>query len=237
MTDGQRPVLAIFASGSGTTFQAVADAVHDGLVAFSIGLVITDREQAGVLDKVADVNRRYGMDIKTAIINKKRYPEGPQGRGQTIGEAHAMLAALEEHRIDHICLMGCLRIIAKQVIDEWGWRPEYAGQDPAHGGLRLARMSNTHPGIFPETVDTFGLRTQQKVLDMGLRETAHTLHVVAAGVDEGPIIAEHRVPVYAPAHYHSELADTPAQLFARVQRIEKAYLPLDLDAFLRSIKG
>lgn len=233
MSKVHRPRIAIFASGSGTTFRAVADAVYEGLADFGISLVITDQENAGVLGKVEEVNRLYKFNIKTEIINKKRYPDGRQGRGQTRAEAEATIKALKAHKIDHLSLMGCMRIIAPQVIETYGWQPEYAQKDPKHQGLYLARMSNTHPGILPATTDTYGIHTQEKVLELGLGETAQTLHVVATGVDSGPIIAENRVPVFAPAHYTREMADTPEKLFARVQRIEKAHLPLDLDKFLK----
>jgi len=233
MSKRQRPIIAVFASGGGTTFQAVADAIHDGLVDFSIGLLITDQEDARVLDRVAMINKEYSFGIKTIIINKKRYPGGPQDRGQTRAEAAATIAALKEHHIDHLCLMGCLRIIATQVIEAYGWRPEYAARDPENQGIYKVRLTNTHPGIVPATNDTFGVHTQEKVLSLGLRETAHTLLAVTGGVDDGPIIAEHRVAVFPPSLYPSELADTPEKLFARVQRVEKAHLPLDLDAFLK----
>jgi phosphoribosylglycinamide formyltransferase 1 len=232
-TSWHPPVIAVFASGGGTTFRAVAEAVHEGLVSFSIGLVITDHEDAGVLTHAAEMNRSHGMDIRTAVVNKKRYPGGAQGRGQTRQEAEAIIDALKANRIDHLALMGCMRIIAPQLIDEYGWKPEYATQDPATKGIYLARMSNTHPGILPESTDTFGLNTQAKVLNLGLDETAHTVHVVAAGVDEGPIIAEHRVRAFAPAQFPAEMADTPEKLFARVRQVEKANLALDLDAFLK----
>lgn len=227
-------MIAVLASGSGTTFRATADAIHDGLVDFDIGLVITDRATAGVLEQVAEVNQLYGMKIKTAIINKKRYSGGAQGRGQTREEAEATIEVLKKHHINHVALMGYMRIIAPQLIDEYGWKPEYANEDPKHRGMYSARMTNTHPGILPATLDTYGRHTQAKVLELGLKETAHTVHVVAAGVDEGPIIAEHRVHVFAPSKYPEHLADTPESLFARVQRIEKAHLPLDLDAFLKT---
>jgi phosphoribosylglycinamide formyltransferase-1 len=229
----KRPVVAVLASGSGTTFQAAADAVRDGLVSYTIGLVITDRENAGVLDRVKAMNREHGLTIATAIINKKRYPGGPQGRGQTQAEAEALLDVLEKHGIDHLVLMGCLRIIAPQVIEAWGWKPAYAEKDPEHRGMYQARMTNTHPGILPATADTYGIHAQEKALALGLGETAQTFHVVAAGVDTGPVIAEHRVRVFAPSKYPPEIADKPGNLFARVQRIEKAHLPLDLDAFLK----
>jgi phosphoribosylglycinamide formyltransferase-1 len=230
----KRPRVAIFVSGSGTTFMATADAIHDGLVDFDIGLVITDHEDAGVLGRVKDVNKQYGFDIKTEVINKERYPAGGQGRGQTKAEAKVTLDSLKKYQIDHLALMGCLRIIAPQVIDEWGWKPGYAKKDPKNKGIYLARMTNTHPGIFPETVDTYGIHTQEKVLKLGLYQTAHTFHVVSNGIDEGPTIAEHRVAVFAPQNYPAGLADTPEKIFARVQRVEKANLPLDLDAFLKN---
>jgi phosphoribosylglycinamide formyltransferase-1 len=227
-----RPVIAVFASGGGSTFRATAEAMAAKLVDFTIGLVITDHDDAGVLQQVAEVNKLYHFTIATEVINKKRYPGGAQARGQTAEEATATCQALRQHHIDHLCLMGCLRIIGQEVITTYGWRPEYATEDPANQGKYRTRMTNTHPGILPATTDTFGIHTQEKVLELGLRETAHTFHAVATGVDTGPIIAEHRVAAF-PSQLYKTAADTPEQLFARVQRIEKAYLPLDIDAFLK----
>ncbi|HEV2403158.1 MAG TPA: formyltransferase family protein [Candidatus Saccharimonadales bacterium] len=228
-----RPVIAIFASGGGTTFRATADAIHDGLVDFDIALVISDHANSGVLSKVTAVNRDYGMHIATAIVNKQRYPGGQQGRGQTREEATACSRILKQYRVDHVVLMGFMRIVAPQLIAEYGWKPEYDLQDPDHHGVYLTRMTNTHPGILPATTDTYGIYTQERVLKLGLTKTAHTFHAAAAGVDQGPIIVEHHIPVFAPQKYPSTIADTPESLFARVQRVEKAYLPLDIDAFLR----
>ena len=221
----KKPRVAIFASGSGSTFQATAEAIAQQVVDFEIGLVITDRENAGVLQRVKEMNKLPGFSIATAIINRKRYPGGAQKRGQSLEEAATTCRVLKDHQIDHLSLMGCMRIIGRQVIDEYGWRPEYAKKDPQHKGIYMARMTNTHPGILPATEDTYGIHTQEKVLELKLSETAHTFHVVAIEADTGPIIAEHRVRAYT--------TDTPEQLFARVQRVEKAYLPLDLDMFLK----
>lgn len=225
MKASNRPILAVFASGSGSTFQATAEAIRDGVVDFDIGLVITDHEDAGVLQRVADINKNYGWNIKTAIINKKRYPGGPQPRGQTLDEAKATCEALKSHHIDHLTLMGCLRVIGQQVINEYGWKPEYAKREPKTKGMYLTRMTNTHPGILPATTDTFGIHTQELAIKLGLKQTAHTFHALAAGVDEGPIITENRVRILP--------GDTAEKLFARVQRIEKAHLPIDIDAFLK----
>jgi phosphoribosylglycinamide formyltransferase-1 len=53
-----------------------------------------------------------------------------------------------------------------------------------------------------------------------------TLHVVAEEYDAGPVIAEHKVPV--------EPGDTSETLFARVQAIEKQYLPKDIEDFIKA---
>jgi phosphoribosylglycinamide formyltransferase-1 len=86
-------------------------------------------------------------------------------------------------------------------------------------------MLNTHPGILPATADTYGIHTQEKVLELGLIKTAHTVHAVAAGIDAGPIFTEHEVPVFP--------GEAPQKLFDRVQRVEKAFLPIDIDRFLK----
>jgi len=155
-----RPRLAVFASGAGTTFRAVADAIHNGLVDFDISLVISDREDAGVLEQVDEVNRLYNFAINKKIISRERYPDGPQGRGQTQAEAEATCNALRDHRIDHLALIGCLRIIAPQVIEAYGWKPEYAHQDPGntkvgidHGRaqrtLAFCLIRPTHSALIP----------------------------------------------------------------------------------------
>lgn len=226
------PKVAVFASGGGSTFRAVAETIAAGLVDFRIVLVITDHEAAGVLDQVAEVNKQYGLGIKTAVINKQLYPDGAQGRGQTKAEAEATIELLKAHKIDHLALMGCLRIIASQVIEAYGWRPTDAERHPATKGMYFARMTNTHPGILPATTDTYGIHTQESVLDQGLTETAQTFHVVAAGVDKGPVVAEHHVRAFPKSKY-PDAADTPERLFARVQRIEKANIAFDLDGFLK----
>lgn len=219
-----KPLVAILASGSGSTFRVVAQAVQAGEVGYEIALVITDKEDAGVLAQVEEVNSLYGFTIKSEIINAKRYPAGSQRRGQTIEEASVMCQLLRECKVDHVCLLGSMRILGKQVVKEFGWQSQYSLDDPEHKGKYRARLTNTHPGILPATADTYGLYTQQKVLDLGLRETAHTFHVVSSGVDKGPIIAEHKVAVMP--------KDTAKILFERVQAVEKQHIAYDLDKFL-----
>lgn len=233
MSSGRIHRVAVFASGGGSTFRAVAEAIAEGLVDFEVVLVLTDKEDAGILDQVAEVNKLHGFDIKTEVVNKKRYPGNPQGRGQTAKEAEATLRFLKQYKIDHLSLLGFMRIIAPQVIEAYGWKPEYAMQDPKHNGAYLARMTNTHCGILPDTIDTYGVHIQERVLKLGLTESAHTVHMVGVGIDEGPVITEHRIRVFPASKYEEADADTPEKLFARVRQVEQANIAFDIDAFLK----
>jgi folate-dependent phosphoribosylglycinamide formyltransferase PurN len=55
------------------------------------------------------------------------------------------------------------------------------------------------------------------------------VHLVTEGVDEGPILAQARVPINAD--------DTPGTLAQRVLRAEHALYPVALDAFCSRLKG
>jgi phosphoribosylglycinamide formyltransferase-1 len=86
-------------------------------------------------------------------------------------------------------------------------------------------MSNSHPGPIPETADTFGAHTSQRVIDLGLLASKHTAHLVASGVDTGPVIKETEVPYWP--------GDADTSLFSRVQATEKRELPIALNQFLK----
>jgi len=85
-------------------------------------------------------------------------------------------------------------------------------------------MLNTHPGLLPETQGFWGVHVQEHVIDKSLPYGGQTLHVVAEEYDDGPIIAEHQVPV--------EPSDDAESFFDRVKATEKQYLPVDIQAFI-----
>lgn len=76
------------------------------------------------------------------------------------------------------------------------------------------RILNIHPGVLPQTggKGMFGLAVHQKVLDLGLKETAINLHYVNNIFDEGEIIASKIVPV--------KPSDTPESLQKRILNTE-----------------
>ncbi|HSX36995.1 MAG TPA: formyltransferase family protein [Patescibacteria group bacterium] len=228
MAERHKPGIAVLASGSGSTVEAFIHASQEGIVDAEVGLVISDKEDAAVFGRVARLNSLYNLDIQTRVINGELYKKGRQPRGQTLEEASEICRVVSTGEFSLVALMGYMRIVAENgdLMKEFGWLPEYAAKELASQGIYLARMLNTHPGILPATADTYGIHTQERVLELGLTVTAHTVHAVAPGVDAGPIFAQNEVPVFPGK-------DTPRKLFGRVQRVEKAHLPIDIDRFLK----
>lgn len=214
------PRIAILASGSGSTAEAFIHATQDGRVSADVGLIVCNNlpEKAGVYDRVAKLNSIYGLEIATATINGKTHPGGNEGRGQTLEESEAICELVTAGGFAHVALMGYMKQVRGALMEEYGWRPEYAS-------VYQARMSNTHPGPLPETADTYGLGASERVLELCMPASRHTIHIVAPQIDQGPILAENIVKVK-----HN---DTAQDLFDRVQLTEKAVLPLVIDQFLR----
>ena len=80
-------------------------------------------------------------------------------------------------------------------------------------------MINIHPALLP---DFKGLHTHEQALAAGAIEHGCTVHFVTADMDEGPIIAQARVPVLP--------GDTPETLGARVLAEEHRIYPEALAA-------
>ncbi len=221
MSERHIPGVVILASGSGSTAEAFIHATQDGRLDAEVGLVVCNNppEKARIWDRVAALNRRYGLDIETVEISGRTHPRGNIGRGQTLAESTAICEKINQGQFAHIALMGYMKVIRGPLLKQYGWDSNFTE-------IYQARMSNTHPGPIPETADTFGVHASERVLELGLSASKHTVHLVAYGVDKGPKIAEHSVEIVA--------GDTAQILFDRVQTVEKIALPTALDAFLRN---
>jgi phosphoribosylglycinamide formyltransferase-1 len=216
-----KPRLAVLASGSGTTAEAFIRAGQNGKITAEIGLVICSRQDAGIFKRISSLNAEFGLNIECILINNKTYPADDgetvaKGR-QTLAEEAAIIEALQAGDFDLVASMGYMKLIGPSLVKAFGWLPGYTS-------MYQAMMVNTHPGLLPDTKALYGEQIQRYVLDKGLPYGGQTLHLIAENYDDGPVIAEHRVPV--------EPGDTAESLFARVQAVEKQCLPLDIEAFV-----
>lgn len=100
-------------------------------------------------------------------------------------EAHerAIDAALRERGIEVIALAGYMRILTPFLVDAWE-----------------GRMLNIHPSLLPAYP---GLDTHARAIAAGEVEAGCTVHLVTAGVDEGPILGQARVPILPDDDDHS----------------------------------
>ncbi len=202
-----RPKLAILASGSGTTAEALIHATQSGILNADVRLVITNNENAGVLQRIERFNQ-MGLGIEVLVINSKTHP-GEAGRGeQTPAEAQAIYDAITAAEIDLVLLLGYMRKVMQPVL-----------------GLRIL---NTHPGLLPATRGLHGSDVQRLVLEEHHEFTGQTLHEVAAEYDSGRIIAEHKIPVMP--------WDTIETLKTAAQLMEKAYIGVEVENYLKSLR-
>ena len=136
------------------------------------------------------LDRAAAAGVPTCALDPRAYPE-------KAAYERAVLAALQAARVEWIVLAGYMRIVGPVLL---GAYPE--------------RIINLHPSLLPEFrgKDAIG-----QALAAGVRQTGVTVHLVDAGLDTGPIIAQEVVPI-APE-------DDAATLHARVQRVEHRLLP------------
>ena len=130
----------------------------------------------------------------------------PFGKDRAAHEA-AIEAALSERTIALIALAGYMRILTEAFTRSWS-----------------GRMINIHPSLLPLYP---GLHTHARALAAGDREAGCTVHLVTAGVDEGPILGQRRVPILP--------GDSEETLAARILDQEHALYPECLARFARSL--
>jgi phosphoribosylglycinamide formyltransferase 1 len=177
--------VAILISGRGSNMAALIQAAMAADFPAEIALVISNRADAAGLGKA----RASG--IATLVIESK-----PFGGDRAAFEA-LLQSALDEHRIDLICLAGFMRLFTADFVRRW-----------------YGKMLNIHPSLLPSFP---GLDPQAQALKAGVRISGATVHFVIAQTDAGPILMQGAVPVCSD--------DTPQTLAARILQIEHRIYP------------
>ncbi len=113
--------VAVLASGRGSNFDALARAASDPSYPASIVLLVSDRAQAGALERA---RRR---EIPARVVD----PGTPKGAWTEEG-ARALLDQLRGAGTDAICLAGFMRVVPAQILEAYP-----------------ARILNVHPSLLP----------------------------------------------------------------------------------------
>lgn len=216
-----KAAVAILASGSGSTAEALIRAVQGQDYPYEIRLVVTNNPDAFVLKRIESLNDEFGLNIETAVISSSTQSslKPPVHGEQTAEEQATLIKIFEKYHIDLVVLLGYMKRIGTQLTDTYGWQTDFKS-------IYQARMLNTHPGLLPETKGLYGIHVQEAVVERRLPEAGQTLHVVADAYDEGPTVAEHRIPV--------EPGESAEALFDRVQQTEKAHIAADIADFIQA---
>jgi phosphoribosylglycinamide formyltransferase-1 len=155
--------VAILASGSGSNFQAIAEALADpkrNPHGHQAVLLVCDKPGAGCLD------RALKLDVPSVTVP---YAKGGTAEVRQVAEA-VMTTALEAYGADLVVLAGFMRILTPLFVDRW-----------------KGRLINIHPALLPRHPGAHGIADSFASDDA---ELGITVHYVDAGVDTGLVIAQ-----------------------------------------------
>jgi phosphoribosylglycinamide formyltransferase-1 len=111
--------LAVLISGSGSNLQAMIDAIEEGSLDADIALVVSNKADAGGLDRA----RKAG--IRTAVVSHRDFPDR-----ETFDQA--LIDTIDPCHPDTIALAGFMRILTPRFVQH------YQG-----------RLLNIHPSLLP----------------------------------------------------------------------------------------
>jgi len=177
--------VAILISGRGSNMAALIEAATSKDFPAEIVVVISNRADAGGLE------RARASGIPTVTIESK-----PFGKDRAAFEA-VLQTALEQHRVELICLGGFMRLLTAEFVQRW-----------------YGRMLNIHPSLLPSFP---GLDPQGQALRAGVKISGATVHFVIPETDAGPILMQGAVAVADD--------DTAETLAARILGVEHRIYP------------
>lgn len=118
----------------------------------------------------------------------------------------AVIAVLQARGVELVVLAGFMRLLSPAFINAYS-----------------NRIMNIHPALLPSFP---GLHVQQRAVDHGVRFSGCTVHFVNEECDEGPIIIQAVVPVFAD--------DTGETLAARILEQEHRIYPRAIQLYAES---
>jgi phosphoribosylglycinamide formyltransferase 1 len=167
--------LGVLLSGRGSNFEALAESVAAGRIPNAeIAIALSNREDARGIEKARD----FGIEAR--VISSKGLEREAYDK--------LVIAALQEKRVDLVCLAGYMRLLSPQFVAAF-----------------RNRILNIHPSLLPAFP---GLEAQRQALEHGAKFSGCTVHFVDENLDAGPIVLQACVPI--------KDSDTPETLAERI---------------------
>ena len=159
MKVGVKKKLAVLASGRGSNFVAIHDAILRGDINAEIDLLITNKPSAGVID----IAKKRNIDVQ--VIESKGLPAGEFDK-----KAVELLVSRD---IELVILAGFMRIVGKPLIDAFPLKimnihpsllPAFKGMDAQKQALEYgAKLAGCSVHFVDEGVDTGPIILQRTV--------------------------------------------------------------------------
>ena len=159
--------IAVFASGRGSNFLAILNAIDAGILPAQIVVLISNKSDAGAM-KIAGAH-----NIPTQHLSQRMFSSEE-------ALVDAMLEVLEKNHAEFIALAGYLKKIPAQVIRQY-----------------RNRIVNIHPALLPSFggEGMFGHRVHEAVIASGEKVSGATVHLVDEEYDRGPIVLQKTVTI------------------------------------------
>ncbi|MDZ7735310.1 MAG: phosphoribosylglycinamide formyltransferase [Gammaproteobacteria bacterium] len=159
--------LGFLVSHRGTNMQAVVDACQSGRLPAIPAVVISNNHNAGAL------TRAQAFGIPAYHLSHKGFKDA-----EALDQA--MVRTLERHLVDWVLTLGYMKKLGPQLIRAY-----------------RNRIINIHPSLLPKYGGRgmYGRHVHEAVIAAGEVETGVTIHLVNEEYDQGPILAQTRVPV------------------------------------------
>jgi len=183
--------LGVLISGRGSNLQAILDAIAKGRLDARVGVVVSNQADAQGLERAEKVG------VPTAVLSHKDHDSR-----EAFDEA--VLAQLNKHAVDVVCLAGFMRILSPVLVRAFS-----------------NRILNIHPSLLPAFI---GLHAQRQALEHGAKVSGCTVHLVDEELDHGPILLQASVPV--------EERDSEESLSARILEQEHRLYPVAIQLIL-----
>lgn len=181
--------IVVLASGTGSNFKALHKATVKKEVPARITALISDNPEAGALEYARE------NDIRGIVLSPRDYDNPTEYEAE-------LRAILEKESPKLIVLAGYLKKIPDEIVD-----------------LYKRKIINIHPALLPKYGGKgwYGMRVHRAVIENRDKESGCTIHYVTREYDEGPIIAQSRIPVRED--------DTAESLAARILKQEHLLYP------------
>jgi phosphoribosylglycinamide formyltransferase-1 len=184
--------LAVFASGRGSNFRAIADHARLGVLEdVELGLLVTNDPKAPAIQVAQEYSVPYV--ILEGVFGRKFATKQEKENARNEFDK-SVCGVLEQHRINLVALAGFMQVLGRTMVEAYRFR--IMNIHPAKDMVRFGG-----PGMFGE-------RVHAAVLGAGENESGCSVHYVDESVDGGPIILQSTVPV--------KPDDTPGSLARRI---------------------